>query len=257
MLIRNSLFFQLFVCGSLLLFLSFGIANLSSAQSFDALQSRGDPPKDLTMSPMSRTVKQLKEINWDDYDVSQKDAIHKFININSYAINSLLLSPSALYGGPLSAYVNKVAQELLRGSPDLKSKLTFYVYRSEQVNAISTFSGVIFINIGLIAHVKTEGELAFVLAHEIAHYVKQHTLHSYLKKQELQDQLESYDVEGIKSLYDHSQKHELEADEYGLVLLRKSKYHSEKAVTSALATLEYSDMSFIQKRFDATLFNSK
>lgn len=73
------------------------------------------------------------------------------------------------WGDPaLNEYVNRLGQNLARSSGS-SQEFSFYVLYSPQVNAQSFPGGYIVINSGVISLAATEGELASVLAHEIAH----------------------------------------------------------------------------------------
>src|SRR6185437_7513027 len=68
----------------------------------------------------------------------------------------------------LNEYVNRLGQNLARSSGSPR-EFSFYVLYSPQVNAQSFPGGHIVINSGVISLAESEGELASVLAHEIAH----------------------------------------------------------------------------------------
>lgn len=61
--------------------------------------------------------------------------------------------------------------------PDLE--FTFFVVRSNEINAFAAPGGYIGVNIGLINSMATEDELAAVIAHEIAHVTQQHLLRAF------------------------------------------------------------------------------
>lgn len=71
------------------------------------------------------------------------------------------------------AYVNKVAQNLVRNS-DARVPFTIKVVDSDVVNAFALPGGFFYVNSGLILHADTEAELAGVMAHEIAHVCARH-----------------------------------------------------------------------------------
>jgi predicted Zn-dependent protease len=76
----------------------------------------------------------------------------------------------------VQAYVNRVGRWLSLNAerPDLSWR--FGVLDSDNINAFATPGGYIFITKGLLARLKSEAELAGVLAHEIAHVVRKHHL---------------------------------------------------------------------------------
>ncbi len=81
---------------------------------------------------------------------------------------------SRIVNDPLIAeYVNRIGQNLARNS-DSKIPFYFKVIDSEQVNAFALPGGYLFVNTGLLLKAETEGEVAGVLAHEIAHVAARH-----------------------------------------------------------------------------------
>lgn len=81
----------------------------------------------------------------------------------------------------LQRYVNNVGRWLASQSarPDLPWR--FGVLDAPQVNAFAVPGGTIFVTRGLVARMRSEAELAGVLAHEIAHVVKKHHLKAIQK----------------------------------------------------------------------------
>lgn len=85
----------------------------------------------------------------------------------------------------ISAYVNKLAQTLVRNS-DARVPFSVKVIDSSQVNAFALPGGFFFINTGLIALAEEEAELAGVMAHEIAHVTARHSTKRATKAQLVQ-----------------------------------------------------------------------
>src|SRR5262249_40587434 len=52
----------------------------------------------------------------------------------------------------------------------------FFVAESKALNAFATANGVVVVNRELIGRAETEGQLAFAIAHEIAHATQEHSL---------------------------------------------------------------------------------
>jgi len=81
-----------------------------------------------------------------------------------------------LANAEVERYVNRVGKWLSLSSERPGLNWQFGVLDSDNVNAFSTPGGYVLITKGLLARLKNEGELAGVLAHEIAHVVKKHHL---------------------------------------------------------------------------------
>ena len=76
-------------------------------------------------------------------------------------------------------YLHSLGYRLVSVSdrPDLQ--FTFFVVRSNEINAFAAPGGYIGVNIGLMNAMHTEDELAAVIAHEIAHVTQEHLLRAF------------------------------------------------------------------------------
>ncbi len=140
-------------------------------------------------------------------------------------------------------YLNAIAAKLLQNEPTLIRKIKVWCVKDLTANALSYIDGSIFINQGLIIHLKTESELAFIIAHEIAHVMKQHAL----KEIELQNKIlaaeinaDNYIGRNYRNLV-HSKENEYEADGVALKLVIQAGYQPNIAI-QALSVL-HSDSS--------------
>ena len=73
-----------------------------------------------------------------------------------------------------NAYLSRLGELILAHSDKAPFDFKFSVVRSSAVNAFATPGGYVYVNQGLITLVENEGELAGVLAHEIAHINGRH-----------------------------------------------------------------------------------
>jgi predicted Zn-dependent protease len=125
-----------------------------------------------------------------------------------------------------------------------KTDYDFFILDNQQVNAFATEYGLIGINTGLINLTTTESELAAVIAHEIAHIKLEHfarfrarnkyndllaiggvILAGVSKNSEVSQALFSSSLAGGLQLgINFTRSHEVEADNYGLKLLKQSKF---------------------------------
>ncbi|MBX7219604.1 MAG: M48 family metalloprotease [Blastocatellia bacterium] len=85
----------------------------------------------------------------------------------------------------ITEYVNRVGQNIVLNS-DAKVPFTIKVVDSEEVNAFALPGGFFYVNKGLILAADNEGELASVMAHEIAHVTARHSTEQVSKGQLLQ-----------------------------------------------------------------------
>jgi predicted Zn-dependent protease len=71
-------------------------------------------------------------------------------------------------------YIKQVGANLTRAAPGHNFPYEFRVIASKEINAFALPGGTIFVNAGAILAAKSEGELAGVIAHEIAHVALRH-----------------------------------------------------------------------------------
>jgi beta-barrel assembly-enhancing protease len=74
----------------------------------------------------------------------------------------------------MGAYVQRLGERVAAGAPGYKFPYKFVVVASPEVNAFALPGGYVFVNEGAVEAARTEGELAGVLAHEIAHVSLRH-----------------------------------------------------------------------------------
>lgn len=83
----------------------------------------------------------------------------------------------------LHDYINIVGKNLAAQSPRPTLEWTFGVLNDpKQFNAVSAPGGYVFVTRRLLQELDTEGQLAGVLAHEIAHVVLKHAIRKYNKQ---------------------------------------------------------------------------
>jgi Zn-dependent protease with chaperone function len=205
------------------------------------LKSAGKLPAIFTQTGTEKTREGIRKQH--DPKSDRKEKL-EFVYESTFVLDELLKSGSVLLNDPVSVYVNQVADTLLAGDPELRSQVHIYVTKSTVVNAYTFNDGEIFVNLGLIAHLDNEAELAFVLSHEVMHYVKQHAFNAYLEYSKIDQGYytpRTHEKDLLKSSY--SKENELEADAEGYKLFQKSKYN-RPAVLKAFDMLYLSDFPF-------------
>ena len=83
----------------------------------------------------------------------------------------------------VNAYVNRIGQKLARNAGGPAFQYRFRVVNDPQINAFALPGGYIYLNRGILENARTEGEVAGVLAHEIAHVALRHGTHQASKAQ--------------------------------------------------------------------------
>ncbi len=223
----------------------------SSAQTdfnnYTTFRSAGEIPEDFTKQTFDK-IKDGMDTDMKELKGSQKKV---FLEGTNYAIDEILHSGLVIYGDPITKYIDRVADKLLRKDADLKSKIRFYTIKSNAANAFSTDQGIVFVTTGLIAQLTSEAQLAFILAHEISHYTDKHVIETF--DLSTGNDLRHYDR--INKLSQHSKDNELEADKMGIALYHAAGYAQSEVLTT-YDVLMYSYLPFDELTFPKNYFNT-
>lgn len=200
-------------------------------------------------------------------DIVTKNNNNDFKKKTLLGIYDIFASGKVVYGNQSWQLINTLGQRILEKN-GIDSTVKFYLLRSRLYNAFATDEGYIFATTALLANVKTEDELAFVLCHELSHYLLKHNIKrdnntkqklSELKKsiKKLRDQnkkLKSFD-EFLRSYYAFSRTNELEADSLGILLFLKAGF-SPGCIKQSLSNLQYDQPLFHSHHIDMNLIDS-
>ena len=122
------------------------------------------------------------------------------------------------------------------------------ILKSQEVNAFCYGEGSIIITVGLLSRIENENQLAFAIAHEIAHYELDHVKTKIIRAVEknfekrtrqevskiLTDEVTLEDIESLKQLIygesEFSREAEIEADSLGFIYFTKAKYKPSEAI---------------------------
>mgnify|MGYP001982992583 CR=1 FL=1 len=96
--------------------------------------------------------------------------------------NLLTNNFGGIYKSPLlGAYIASIGAKIANSANLNTESFTFTILNSPIVNAFASPGGYIYVTRGLIAMCNNEAELAFVIAHEIAHIQERHSLHQIVE----------------------------------------------------------------------------
>lgn len=116
---------------------------------------------------------------------SERKIKEKYLQESNYYLNQILLSGIVLYNTPINEYVDKIMDKILINEPEIRKNIRLYILKTPTVNASATDKGIMFVNLGLIAQSGSESQLAYILSHELIHYLKKHNVELYLEKDKL------------------------------------------------------------------------
>ncbi len=211
-----------------------------------AIEARGQYEVDYSPIPYARSFPAVFSENYEDkikQAVLSQNSISKsqakaFYEEVYYTKSKLISSGQIYFNNQLQEYVQSVAKNLLQNNQKLLSGVNVQVSRSTNANAFAMADGTIIINLGLLARLSSEAELAAIIAHEIAHVDLKHSLKAISKMENIRSQEENYENrEG--DLYRRlrfSREDESEADSRAIQIMMNSPY-DPAALLNALGVL--------------------
>lgn len=221
---------------------SFFLVAQTQFENYQPLRSVGPMPDDFKLAVKAK-------IEQDDANLGNvnKKQQTEFLEQIHYGVDQLLNSGAVTYGNEVCKYIESVADKLLADDANLRSKLRFYVLKSNVANAFATNQGMIFFTTGLIAQFASEAQLAYVLSHEIIHFKNNHVIQSF--------EFKVNNKRTISQLSQYSKEHEFEADREAIKLCHKAGYAKEELL-GTLDVLLFSHLPFDEYKFDPSYFNT-
>lgn len=205
--------------------------------TFKPLKSEGKLPREFHYY-VQQTLHNIK---------SDSQTDKKFETEAWLGIHGLITSGSILFGDTVSRYINELAHEITTAN-NITDDLKFYVLRSTETNAFATDQGYIFVTVGALADSRNREELAFILCHEISHYLLKHNYQKYKRSETLNESSGKSKLsteERVKEFFAYSRHDELEADSMGSQLYLKCGFTPE-SILQSLNNLDEINSSFIR-----------
>ena len=173
----------------------------------------------------------------------------------------------------LNLLLNEVFREITTKNPREGYPMRMLISRSSAPNASCWGEGTMVVNLGLLGRLNTQSELAFIMAHEMAHQLLDHvneaTLEAMKRRNDksLKKRAETYGkLAVLKDIaYDdakYSRKNEHQADSFAVVLLRNTSYqwHVYESVLNMLDSADYPEsthMPDLRSRFHFDRYHFK
>ncbi len=139
---------------------------------------------------------------------------------------------------PLDVYVNKVGSKVAENVKRKSIKYVFHIIENPIPNAFSIPGGHVYVTTGLLAALKTEAELAAVLAHEVAHIDAKHCIGTVQYKVKL-EKISGVTLDTLADIgYSiflrpaYSEVQETESDAGAVYLLYAAGYHPMALVSA-------------------------
>lgn len=152
------------------------------------------------------------------------------------AEQSLKTSGQVVDDPALNAYVREILCKL---AGDFCKDVRVYIVESAGFNALMAPNGLMIVWTGMILRAQNEAQLAFVLGHELTHYVKRHSIHWWQERRARADSAAFLDVAfglgvfarmaSFGGLMEFSRDQEREADRAGLEIMARAGYDPKEA----------------------------
>ena len=227
-------YFSLFTL--LIAFESFGQQSLFTEQNKQIAEKFVNSEK-LTKSAISDRYIELTR--------SEGILVNDVVKMGSLYSKKLHRSGKVIFNCQAGDYLNQLKSQLLKDYPNLDKLITIYVTEDPSLNAFATVNNSIYVNIGLLARIENEAQLAFILSHEIMHIVDAHIINGSLtlkREAKVYNQsnvgLNSDDL--VFRRHEVSREFEIEADLDGYTLFLKQNYDPIEAI-NAMKLLEFAD----------------
>ncbi len=197
----------------------FVIRCILATNIYSPLVSEGSIPANFIDNPEVKFERRLKNIDEIDEKFERKES-KRFFHDAEFLLDYIYRSGGVSFNNQLNKYINKIVDYLLTDHEELKDQLRFYIINDPDFNAFTVHDGTIFITIGLLAKIQSEAQLAFVLSHEISHFVNDHNVQAYIELQKIKNEKKesyknlNYDNKLVK-ISEYSKQQEIYADSDG------------------------------------------
>ncbi len=160
-----------------------------------------------------RTLSEEEKRVWleaDETDAAMRDGGHTFEN------------------AAVSRYLQGIMDKIY---PEFRGTIKVRVAKTPELNAFALPNGSIYFNLGLLARLENEAQLATVLAHEGAHFIRKHGFRERQKvKNSAAMSLFVGDSLAMSSIYGYSRDLEREADLTGYQQVTRAGYDTRESI---------------------------
>jgi Zn-dependent protease with chaperone function len=227
-------------------------------ENYIPLQATGAIPSDFTISSSNKYKEAKANLDESNEKPESKESKQDFLLESNFLIDQVLSSGRVLFNDPLSAYLGQILDTVLVDDPKLRKEVRVYAVKSSVVNSFTTDNGIILVNIGLIAQLENEAQLAFILCHELTHYTEKHVITAYLQNEEIKKgsgefKRSTFDKK-LLAQSQYSQDLEKEADRAGLERFSKTNYSNE-SLLNVFEVMRYAHLPFDDIAFDKDFFD--
>ena len=221
---RKRPFSNLVVC-LLAILLTYHSGYAQFEANYVELRAEGRIPDDFL-----NLVRGQSKINIRNTERISKAQREDFRDATNFALRDIFTNGNIYFNDPMTAYVRTIGEKLVKDSK-VANKINFFVSKSTALNASSWQTGTVIINIGLLSRLENEAQLAYVLAHEIAHFQMQHPYRQYAKQLKSKNAAHGSQLaKNFGAHFDLSLQYELEADSIALAIMKGKDYEINESL---------------------------
>lgn len=174
------------------------------------------------------TINDLTKISLNILDISDQEENDLGIALGEELESEMKMGSSKKWN------VKKIFNKVVKTVSRKNIKYSFKIVSDDEVNAFAIAGGMVYINTGLLNFVKSEDELAFIIAHELAHIDQKHCINK-IKLTYLAGKVNvtlAMLVDAMKSVYDipFNKYDEFEADDIGVKMMQKAGYNKKGGI---------------------------
>ncbi len=141
------------------------------------------PTKSARLDSISKAMKAQQEKRITGIDQKKQKLLYEAYSERFETTNEKIAKGHILTSPKIDQYLESILGDIFRANSGLpQNELRVLLARYPWPNASQLGEGTILLNIGLVTHLENESQLAFVLCHEIAHYVLDHVDNSVRKR---------------------------------------------------------------------------
>jgi hypothetical protein len=182
------------------------------------------------------------------------------LQVSEFYLDQFITSGKVIYGDPVTTYLKDVVNFILKNDPKLREEIQVFTVRDAEFNAYMTNAGIMFVNLGLLAELETEAQLAYILSHEIIHYKKRHVLENEKFRKNVEKIKNNKNLDGLSEEeleYAFSREQELEADRLAYTEYFKTSGYSQQAPLELLEIMLYAYLPFDNIPFDFNILKTQ
>lgn len=206
-----------------------------------------------TYGPESKHLIKAIEEQFDDdfakHVSGYSPEMHAFNRARKSLVGHYWKSKLIIDDDSLEGYVLSVISRIVKKNGLHPSERQVLITKDPEVNARSLGSGVFLVNIGLLARVYSEGQLAFTLAHEMAHDELNHVLKS--AKWQVENNINKKVENKARAIATKNNEAEDLRDLLGLLYAnserrRKAEFQADSVALMYIQNAGYSDISSLK-----------